>query len=219
MISAESKSLRRGFSLIEVAIALGVVSFAFVMVLGAYGGLLTTSSNNVDRRALMEAVDGLRSELNRKRTPAELAAGELPYFQEPVFRWAQATVPTSGGATATPQELLYLNYRSDASGLPANNGNYVRSLWVAWDGAAATDFNGDPVDLEAYRPALEGRWVKARLQLAPGQGYDTGVPFPATFNDFDRAMLIFQIELETVPAPEAEFPDKPAITCHIGVLQ
>ena len=218
MRSVPNKNQKHGFSLIEVAIALGVVSFAFVMVLGAYGGLLTSSSNNVDRRALMEAVDALRSELNRKRTPAELAAGELPYFQEPVFRWAQATAPAGGAASAT-QELLYLNYRSDVSGLPASNGNYVRSRWVAWDGAAATDFNGDPVDLGPYRPALEGRWVKARLQLAPGQGYESGVPFPATFADFDRAILIFQIELETVPGPEAEFPDKPAITCHIGVLQ
>lgn len=95
-----------GFSLVEVVLAIGIVSFAMLVVIGLFGGVMKSSDENTQRRELAEAVDSLR------RT-----------FQTEDFDKAAGWV--SGGQT-----LFYVTYRADDNGAPKTNGATVAAKWM-----------------------------------------------------------------------------------------
>ncbi|MCX7869668.1 MAG: hypothetical protein N2322_06925, partial [Terrimicrobiaceae bacterium] len=95
------------FSLVEVVMALGIVTFALVTVIGLFGGLVTRAGDNTERRSMIEAVDALRGHL--------LLSGFTNSYN-----WARST-----------NELLYVNFRADISGQPAANGQRTLGRWLA----------------------------------------------------------------------------------------
>ncbi len=180
-----------GFSLIEVVLAIGIVSFGLLALLGVFGGMLGNAGQNFDRRALSESVDALRTDLNNN------------FGFDEVFDWIK---------DGDPKDLVYLTYRNDpASGStePATEGDRVLGKWF-----------DDPADaslITDYEPAREGRWLRARLSLAPQN-------VPATISgsdptDYPSALLLLKVELGAVPQPSEEWPDGPALTTIIGVLR
>ncbi len=100
-------SLRaRGFSLVEVVLAIGIVSFALLTLLGLFGGSMQSANQNTERRELAEAIDGLR------RT-----------FQTTNFA-------TSYDWVRTQKKLLYVSYRADENGNPDANASGTAALWL-----------------------------------------------------------------------------------------
>ena len=97
----------RGFSLVEVVIAIGIVSFAMLTIMGLFGGVMKSSGENSDRRELAEAVDSLRAYLN-----------ETVGFSNS-FALAQAH-----------QEVLYLTYFAATNGVPQSGSGHVFGFWT-----------------------------------------------------------------------------------------
>ena len=63
LTTAAHRASRKAFSLVEVVLAIGIVSFALLTIIGLFGGLLKSSAENNQRRALAEAIDALRRTL------------------------------------------------------------------------------------------------------------------------------------------------------------
>ncbi len=59
------QSKHRGFSLVEITISLGIISFAFVAVFGMLPVALTTASDSVDRTRAAQIVQRLVSEVQQ----------------------------------------------------------------------------------------------------------------------------------------------------------
>lgn len=106
----------KGFSLIEVVIAIGVVSFAVLSVVGLFGGIMQTAGNNTNRRELANGYGSLRYFLENKG------------FTK-AFQWA-------GGG----QELMYVTYRSDNKGDPSEDSDVIAAKWLDPDEDDATTF-------------------------------------------------------------------------------
>lgn len=106
--SALSAARPSGFSLVEVVLALGVVSFALLAILGVFGGMASRASDNFDRRSMQESVDALRSYLDQQDFDI-------------VFAWVR-----------DGQELLYVTYWADDSGEPDTSGSRLQttSRWM-----------------------------------------------------------------------------------------
>jgi uncharacterized protein (TIGR02598 family) len=109
IIPRSRRGLCPGFSLIEVVIAIGIVSFALLSVIGVFGGVIRTSKDNADRRSLTEAVDALRASLNDTNF---------------------VTFSTLYGWVQTNKQLMYITFYADSNGVPAANSSYVVSQWI-----------------------------------------------------------------------------------------
>lgn len=101
----------KAFSLIEVVLAIGVVSFALLTVIGLFGGIMKSSGDNTQRREMTEAVDSLRSYLNATDFPT-------------VYNW-----------TKTGREFLYLTYKTGSNGNPDPSSQTVVGIWTNADAA------------------------------------------------------------------------------------
>lgn len=100
-----------GFSLVEVVLAIGIVAFALLSIIGLFGGVMKSSGDNSDRREKVEAVDSLRAYLNEKvgfSNAFDLAAGT--------------------------NEVLYLTYAADENGVPQPGSGYTFGFWTNSDG-------------------------------------------------------------------------------------
>ncbi len=106
----------KGFSLIEVVIAIGVVSFAVLSVVGLFGGIMQTAGNNTNRRELANGYGSLRYFLENQGFPR-------------AFAWA-------GGG----QELMYVTYRSDNNGDPSEDSDVIAARWLNPDEDDPTSF-------------------------------------------------------------------------------
>ncbi len=95
-----------GFSLIEVVLAIGIVSIVLIAIIGLFSNVLKTSDANIGRRELAEAIDSLRRTL------------QTTGFTN-AYAWARNT-----------NTLLYVTYRADPAGNPATNGANAASLWI-----------------------------------------------------------------------------------------
>lgn len=91
----------------EVVLAIGVVSFALLTIIGLFGGVIKTSADNLQRREIAEAVDSLRAFLNEE-------AG----FTN-AYNWARNNA-----------SLLYVTYKSDPNLLPDPNSKKVVGKWT-----------------------------------------------------------------------------------------
>lgn len=91
----------RGFSLIEVVIALAVVAITIPVMLGMFGFFSHTSADAVNREEAVRAFDSITLYLNASApdaatgTPLGTSAGTSPgqYFST-ILGWATATTPT-----------------------------------------------------------------------------------------------------------------------------
>jgi type II secretory pathway pseudopilin PulG len=96
-----------GFSLVEVVMAIGIVSFAMLTIIGLFGGLMKSSSENSDRREQVEAVDSLRAYLNES------------------VEFSNAFV-----LARDREEVLYLTYFADTNGVPQSGSEHVFGFWT-----------------------------------------------------------------------------------------
>ena len=101
----------RAFSLIEVVLAIGIVSFALLTTIGLFGGIMKTSGDNTRRREMTEAVASLRSHLNGTNF-------------DTAYDW-----------TKSGKEFLYLTYKADTNGSPDSNSESVVGKWTNADAA------------------------------------------------------------------------------------
>lgn len=114
-----SKSPRPpAFSLIEVVLAIGIVSFALLVIIGLFGGVLRSSSDNAGRRGMSEAVDSLRSYLT-----------ETAGFTN-TFNWAKAQT-----------NLVYVTYLSDSNGNPDPASQNVVGIWTNSSGTGLNAYD------------------------------------------------------------------------------
>jgi type II secretory pathway pseudopilin PulG len=108
---------RRGFSLVEVVLAVGIVTFAIIVIVSLFGGLLSRHKEVTDRQEVINAMGALNSHLETGVT--------FPV----AFTWAKAN----------NHELAYVLHRADASGTPSPSGTNVVGKWIdAGDVASST---------------------------------------------------------------------------------
>lgn len=105
-----------GFSLVEVVIAIGIVSFALVTIIGLFGGMMKTSAENSSRREIVEAVDALR----------QLLQGQ--------------DFATSYSWVKNSKDLLYVTYRANADGTPNPASQTVAGKWIDPSTESATTY-------------------------------------------------------------------------------
>lgn len=108
-MSGGTSSRRGGFSLIEVTLALGIVAFGLLSILGIYSGMLGQAAENTDRRDIGEATDALRAELNEN------------FDFSTVFDWV---------LTDDPKQLVYVTFRANDEGEPDPTGDRILSTWL-----------------------------------------------------------------------------------------
>ncbi len=184
---------RGGFSLVEVVLAIGLVAFALLTIVGMYGGMIRGVRDNADRREMLEAANALRTELN-----------EQVGF-ETVFGWAKTN---TGG-----KELLYVTYHADTNGAPQADAKTLKSAWI--DPLAPSP----PIaDLDAAR---ESGWLRARLKLAPSgnPGGITNLSSYANASNYPHALLVLQAEIVRVADPNLPFPQQSFFAIPVGVMR
>jgi len=101
----------RGFSLVEVVITVGIVSFALVVIVGLFGTLLSRQGEVKERNELVAAIGALNTyidqEISFEKVYSEIAEGTL--------------------------QLDFAQYRVDDDGLPSRGGTRLNSQWFAPD--------------------------------------------------------------------------------------
>jgi type II secretory pathway pseudopilin PulG len=144
--SIASRGPVRAFSLVEVILAVGIVSVAMLAIVGLSTSMIHQSKDNFDRRALVEASGALRFFLSEQTN-----AG----FSN-VFGWV-----ADGGT----KDFVYVTYRANDLGDPDRAGSNVLSQW----------FEADADDLSAYDAAQDGAWIRARIGYAPENNLSTNL--------------------------------------------
>lgn len=162
---------RRGFSLVEVVLAIGVVSFALVVVIGIFGGMMKSSDDNTQRREMAEAVDALRGELR------------------------EANFESAYKSVREEDTLYYLTYRAGTDrtatdGDPDPDSEEVVGQWFS---------SSELTDIPAYEAARSGRWLRARLAVSPSN--PGGTSLPAEPSAYTRAVLLALVKLDAVATP------------------
>jgi len=129
----------RGFSLVEVVLAVGIFAFAIVVLGGLYGNLMARHQENKDRQKSARALAALNEYLAR---PGSFAK---------VSEWLPSADST--------RVLHYVLFRANAQGEPDGGSDLLTARWV--DGAGGQ--NGEPTaaSLDAVR---EDGWIRAVLQ-------------------------------------------------------
>lgn len=182
---------RRGFSLIEVVLSVGIVAFGIVAIIGVYSGLLGRSAENSERHRTMESVDALRAFLNT----------ESPF--PTVLEWVR-----------DGKELLYVTHASDPTGkpVPPGSGAEVRGVWLDPDNLPSG------TTLDKFESARVGRWVRARLQLA-SSGNPAGVTsLPGDAGTYPESYFVAMVEMDTVSDPNNQaMPENPRFQFSVGV--
>jgi type II secretory pathway pseudopilin PulG len=140
--------MRRGFSLVEVVIAVGIFAGSLVVVLSLLPSLVRQSADSADRLVAQRMVDAVRSELERQATSIgfDALASTVPVMNVPLengralvatatgLRIEPATGIGSGGIALAEQHFFVevwrfpqapLSYDSNAAVLPL----YVRISW------------------------------------------------------------------------------------------
>ena len=163
------------FSLAEVVIALGIVSFALLAILGFFGGIIRTSGDNAQRRDLTEVVDSLRTTLNDTSFTTDFTT---------LCQWA-----------VNKKELLYVTYQTSSNGDPVtvtSGTNTVIGKWLNPDDATTKD------QLANYDKARTGPWIRARLSVSPSNPGGTTPPSPD--KPFPQASLFVITDIYPVPS-------------------
>jgi uncharacterized protein (TIGR02598 family) len=120
--TALAASIRRGFSLVEVVLALGIISFAIVAILGAFPLALQTShSSQDDARATQIAQNVLNAMASQSQQ--NFTNIVLPYPSAP----AAINLASSSTSSTAPAAFLYADNDGQISG-SATNATYSISI-------------------------------------------------------------------------------------------
>jgi len=139
-MSYQRISLRdRAFSLIEVVLAIGIVSFALLAIVGLFGSLQKQAMETAKSRDVQHAASSLRLYLNDIRSYTD------------VYSW-MATAPRE-------RTLVHLTYGVDAAGNPIPPNSAVRTTSGWFDAGTSGP------ELIAANAAREGFCVKAVIRL------------------------------------------------------
>jgi type II secretory pathway pseudopilin PulG len=115
--AARFAKMREGFSLVEVVMAVGIVSFALLAIVGLFGTVIGKAGDNAERRSMLEAVDTMRGYLlNNDFTN--------------VYNWAK---------TGT-NEFVFVAYRADDNGNPNKDGKRTLGTWMPANAANTSDY-------------------------------------------------------------------------------
>jgi type II secretory pathway pseudopilin PulG len=106
----------RGFSLVEVVLAVGIVTFAIIVIVSLFGSLLSRHKEVADRQEAINATGALNAYLETEVT--------FPV----AFSWAKAT----------SHELAYVLHRADGGGAPSASGTNVVGKWIDATNATAS---------------------------------------------------------------------------------
>jgi len=71
--SPQKRIARHAFSLVEVAIALGILSFGLLSIVGLLSVGLTSSRQNIDRSVEVQIMDFVRAQVKEAQTSGSLA--------------------------------------------------------------------------------------------------------------------------------------------------
>lgn len=133
--SAFSK-IHRGFSLVEVVLAVGILSFSIIVVGGLYGNLISRHNDNSDRQEIARAVTALNEYLERPDSSA-LVSGWLP-------------------SIASEKELNYVVFRAGTEGQPDPTSDRLTARWIGGRDNEPTENSLDA--------ARQGSWIRAVLK-------------------------------------------------------
>ena len=187
----------QAFSLVEVVVAIGIVAFALLSVLGLFGSIAGNTRDQIDQRDLLESVDPLRTWLNET----------VPF--DMVYQWV-------AGEDAAVKELLYVTYYADESGDPVPVAQATNDPKVTPRGVFIDPDQGD--DLSPLELARASNWIKIRLSRAM-----TGNPplqdWPANTGDYEYGHLVLQVDMNAVSAPEQPLDPRIATQTAVGVLR
>ncbi len=167
--------------MVEVVLAVGILAFAILTILGLFGSLNQRARETTERRTAVGAMDSLANFLRHQNDFST------------VYGW-----PAAG-----PKKLAFLIYRADDNGNPVASGEtQVRARWMELPVI-------DKANLEAAR---EGRWIVAELTLSPTLNPIAPASLPASAGAYDKASLVFDIDLFIVPDPDIAPPDPPILS-------
>jgi len=182
----------KGFSLVEVVLALGIVTFALLSIVGITSHLMESAKWNFERQRILSAVDSLRGYLNEQD------------FQE-VYEWAREG--NTLGASGDARQLAYLVYDSDVDGTPQSEGTEVRGQW----------FEDMSADYSSYRLASRVPWIKASLRVAP-VGNPGGLTTLPDLASFDHSWICVQADFWVAPDLAVELADDlPTFTTNLVI--
>lgn len=168
-------SLRsRAFSLIEVVIAISIISFAIVAIFGVVGSVTGQFADVRTKRAFSGAIGCLSEYFNN------------PQNLNSVLDWAQGSGTT----------VFIASYRADSDGAPSLDGKSMRIECRPADGWTADS------NFSAFEAARQGPWVGASIRL--DTNLTTAATIPATLSKFTNGCLVFQARLSRSPGPTAE---------------
>jgi len=97
--------------------AVGIVTFALLTVVGLFGGMIARAGDNIERRSMMEAVDALRGHL--------LVSG----FNQS-YNWARST-----------NQMVFVNFRANDSGQPSPSGSRTLGRWLQTNDTAIPQYD------------------------------------------------------------------------------
>ena len=183
----------RGFSLVEIVLAIGIVSFALLTLVGLFSGMMKSAGENSDRRSLLEAVDSLRATLNTSDSVGETSSERFAR----IYDWV------NNGQT---QDLAYITFRADATDTPSSNGANICSKWL-------TDWSSE----SSYDRARVGRW--GQVTLAFSQSNNPTPTLAPNASGYSPAVLMLQADFRNVPAPGVGTNVTPDMSAIIGVMR
>ncbi len=191
-----------GFSLVEVVMAVGIVSFAIVTLLALLGSAFDAGGSVTERREAIRAMDALRHYLNE----------EVDF--DTAYEWAQ---------NADGQWIAYVTYHAEDDGTPEGTPKAgeqsVRSKWFEYDNTG----NIAPSVYADYEDAREGRWIIVRLLLNEVQNPMEQSELPSDAPDYPHAYLAFKAEIYEAPLPlpivDVSAIDSPIFTVPVMIVR
>jgi len=116
-LSASRPALRTapGFSLIEVTLAIGIIAFAVVALVGLMGIIQQRSTESENRTRLLGAFSVLETTVRTEANPAQLLADKPGYFLSRDGELLRVDKPYPAPGKAAPANAYYLGTVEDAT--------------------------------------------------------------------------------------------------------
>lgn len=169
-----SSSSQRGMTMLEMAIALGLLGFVFAAVFGLYLSGLTLWSGNDSRSQLLQGVQVSNRSL--RASVSDSTAAGVSVSADGKILAVISPRDLNGDTDLSPQGLR----RWQSWDVYYQDGNYLRRTQVAWSGATAAerevpDTLENITSLTLPAVAVNGRMVAEHLYSVdfvglPGQG-------------------------------------------------
>jgi uncharacterized protein (TIGR02598 family) len=185
------KPTRSGFSLVEVTLALGIVTFALTILLALLGTALDTGGEVSDRREGFQAIDALRQYL----------ADEVSFDE--TYEWARE---------ADGQDLAWVTYHADdQTGNPDPDSQSVRSIWLADYSGYNTYENAREGTWLKVRLRLEDSQNPMTQSTLPADASD----YPHAYLVF--LAEVYEVAAPTLTPWTQDFPPNPLFTAPVVV--